>query len=581
MNHVPSPASDAPNAAIAGGVTTLPQAVLAQAAARGHAVAVLHKRLGIWRRGTWADVAEEMQRLAGALAANGVARGDRVLVLGRYRPRLFTTVLAAQMLGALPVLLDDERPDAIRHAVTEQAPVAVIAAGEHELLELRGALTDDAAWPVVACDEYVGSLGHLIHALDTWARAFPPVPAALCLPDDPAVLFYVTGAAGPADAVEVTHRVLLARAASAARMLALEPEDRALMALPIGWGAAFVLGPVLSALTGLTLAYPENDGTVPDDLRQCGPTFLFGPPLLFRQMRQVAYRRTEGANGVWAQWLDRALAFRGDGGSPGVLRGVIRDQLGLSRVRAAVCYGGALPGSVRAFFARFGVQVREAYAPPASGFLAALEWQPGSGALRILHDLDIAASAEGALSVRDLHGGAWLVTGDAGSVAPDGSVRVTGRVSDAAPGVRAIEAALRGSLFIRDACVVPVSPLLAVALVAPGETALSIWARANGVAASGQAALLADARVQQHLAAEVGRLDPSGAVRHVAFLPIGLEPYSGTVTPEGVLRRADILRRFADVIAGLRAGEGCPVPRDAGGDAAGARALAPRQPAMA
>jgi len=61
------------------------------------------KDYGIWQSWSWADVAAEVETLAGGLAALGFARGDKLAIIGDNRPRLYWAIAAAQTLGGVPV----------------------------------------------------------------------------------------------------------------------------------------------------------------------------------------------------------------------------------------------------------------------------------------------------------------------------------------------------------------------------------------------------------------------------------------------------------------------------------------------
>jgi long-chain acyl-CoA synthetase len=71
----------------------------------GSKPAYREKEYGIWQTWTWAETAEEIQSIAHGLLALGVERGDHVAVIGRNRPALYWSMVAAQKVGAIPVPL--------------------------------------------------------------------------------------------------------------------------------------------------------------------------------------------------------------------------------------------------------------------------------------------------------------------------------------------------------------------------------------------------------------------------------------------------------------------------------------------
>src|SRR5215470_20103751 len=84
---------------------TFPRLLLQQAKIRPDRPAIREKDLGIWQTWTWAEALEEVRSLACGLTARGFRRGDRLAVVGDNRPRLYWAMVAAQVLGGVPVPL--------------------------------------------------------------------------------------------------------------------------------------------------------------------------------------------------------------------------------------------------------------------------------------------------------------------------------------------------------------------------------------------------------------------------------------------------------------------------------------------
>ena len=53
---------------------------------------------GIWQSWSWAEVAAEVEALAGGLLAMGFRRGDRLAIIGDNRPRLYWAIAATQAI---------------------------------------------------------------------------------------------------------------------------------------------------------------------------------------------------------------------------------------------------------------------------------------------------------------------------------------------------------------------------------------------------------------------------------------------------------------------------------------------------
>src|SRR6267154_2584088 len=82
---------------------TFPKLLTRNARLYGGRPAYRHKDLGIWQVWTWGQVLVETRAYAAGLSRLGVKRGDTVAIVGSNRPRLYWSVMTAQMLGAIPV----------------------------------------------------------------------------------------------------------------------------------------------------------------------------------------------------------------------------------------------------------------------------------------------------------------------------------------------------------------------------------------------------------------------------------------------------------------------------------------------
>jgi len=82
---------------------TFPKLLIQNAQLYGSRPAMRHKDLGIWQTWTWAEVLEVVRAYAVGLHHLGLERGETIAIVGANRPKLYWSVMAAQMLGAVPV----------------------------------------------------------------------------------------------------------------------------------------------------------------------------------------------------------------------------------------------------------------------------------------------------------------------------------------------------------------------------------------------------------------------------------------------------------------------------------------------
>ena len=82
---------------------TIPKILLEHASKRPDKTAIREKDLGIWQSWSWRDAADQVRAFACALASLGLARDDKVAIIGNNRPHLYWAMTACQAVGAVPV----------------------------------------------------------------------------------------------------------------------------------------------------------------------------------------------------------------------------------------------------------------------------------------------------------------------------------------------------------------------------------------------------------------------------------------------------------------------------------------------
>lgn len=200
---------------------------------------------------SYRELADQVARVAAGLHGLGVRRGDRVAVFAEKRIETVVALLAISAAGAVFVPVNPLfKPGQLRHVVADCAPRVLITTAQR-LPAVRDALGPDPA---------VGSVVVIGHRDDRtagdevtcpWSRlaqaeAAPAQGAAPVIDADIAAILYTSGSTGGPKGVVLSHRNLIAGAASVAGYLGHTDRDVILALLPLSFDAG--LSQVTTAL---------------------------------------------------------------------------------------------------------------------------------------------------------------------------------------------------------------------------------------------------------------------------------------------------------------------------------------------
>ena len=156
---------------------------------------------------TYADLRQRSNRLASALVARGVKRGDRVAVLLPQVHQTAVAHIAIYKIGAIAVPLAALfGVDALEYRLRDAGVKAIVTngVGATKLAGIRGALPELQS--VLCTDGASGGAEDYNAALAGASTDFTPADTS---PDDPGLMIYTSGTTGPAKGALHGHRVVL------------------------------------------------------------------------------------------------------------------------------------------------------------------------------------------------------------------------------------------------------------------------------------------------------------------------------------------------------------------------------------
>ncbi|MGH1331617.1 MAG: AMP-binding protein [Paracoccaceae bacterium] len=472
------------NSAAQGALISIPALLARNVAEHGNKPAYREKEFGIWQSWTWAETAEEIRAMALGFLAIGVARGDSIAIIGRNRPAHYWAMVAAQMVGAIPVPLYQDAVAEEMAYVLEHCGARFVVAGDQEQVD-----------KVIDVQQTVKGIDHVLYNDKRGMRKYDHTHLnwlhdiqaegeaghsrfeaeldkriAEITYDDTCVMLYTSGTTGKPKGVVLSNRNIIETSKNSSEFDALNAGEDVLAYLPMAWVGDFIFSIGQAYWTGFCVNCPESDATMMGDLREIGPTYYFAPPRVFEGQLTNVMIRMEDAGRLKRHWFKKYMEIAKTVGpklldgkpvSLGerirykigdlLVYGPLKNTLGLSRVRVGYTAGEAIGPEIFAFYRALGINLKQLYGQTEASVFIAQQPDgdvrddtvgvPSPGVEIKIGDngevyyrspgvfIEYFKNPESTASTKDAEG--WVATGDAGFIEEGtGHLRIIDRAKD-------------------------------------------------------------------------------------------------------------------------------------------------------
>jgi len=231
------------------------------------------------RKWTYANIGDQVPRVAGALRRAGVEPGDRVLIWAVNRPEWGIAFLGIQWAGAVAVPVDVRSTEEFATKVAAQTRAKLVLAS---IPTLKSASRLEL--PALA-----------VESLVDLARNAQPLPRPDLDPDALAEVVFTSGTTGDPKGVMLSQRNIATNVRSLASVVPLGPETRLLSILPLSHMYGLNPGFLAPMHMGASVVYPTSlqPPVLARTFRENRVTMLLAVPQVVKLLNNAVERKVD------------------------------------------------------------------------------------------------------------------------------------------------------------------------------------------------------------------------------------------------------------------------------------------------
>ena len=456
--------------------TSLPAMFFDQVGRLGDRPFLWAKRGGDYKPLSWGDTAARITPLARGLLAQGVEKGDRVMLVAENRPAWLVADMAIMSIGAItvPAYTTNTTNDHLHILHDSGAKGAIVSTRKLAEQLLPATLNAPELKFIIAMDppEFSQELSlrvlHMDDVIEQGQQGHANIieMANRAASDDTACIIYTSGTGGLPKGVMLSHRNLLSNCDGAReRLVELGLSNEVFLSfLPLSHSYEHMVGHFFPMTIGAEIYYAQGVDTLSSNMIEARPTIMSAVPRLYETLHQRISAGVRKAGGLKEKMFLKTIElgtrrYQNPAGlgivdhiTDRLLDKLVRDKVRArfgGRLKALVSGGAPLNPDIGMFFTALGLQILQGYGQTETSPVISVN-RPGDMKLHTvgppLKDVEVKIADDGEIlargdlvmqgywnnqeatneAIRD----GWVHTGDIGLIDEDGHLQITDRKKD-------------------------------------------------------------------------------------------------------------------------------------------------------
>jgi len=463
---------------------TIPKLFWRQVTDFSENLSIWEKQDGLWKSLTWGEYGATSRDVGNALLASGIQKGDKISLLSQTRPEWVICDMGIISIGCVTAPIYHSNTNEQVFYIADQSDSILAIVEDQEQLDKMLAVWDRLPniKKIVVMDHYFPSDLPNVYSYESflalgreYGKKYQDHFEELIResqPDDLISFTYTSGTTGDPKAGMYTSKNIIASARYLPSAIGVTPNDFYVCFLPMAHIAERLVGHFIRFISGHAAAFAESIEDMPQNIRQTGPTVVFGTPRVWEKFyakimtgigdatwlqkkiyhwaigvgKATSDNKIAGVNShVWLKLKTRIARF--------LILDKIKDIFG-GNIRCMLTGAAPISKEIIHFFNWVGLEVYEAYGMTETSGVITTQSEgktkigsvglPIEGTeLKIMDDGEICCrgdqniqsyykneEATNELLKPDGEGGFWLHTGDVGHIDEEGYLFITDRKKD-------------------------------------------------------------------------------------------------------------------------------------------------------